>query len=111
MLRVLVVGFGDIAGRGIRAILRHPQILVEECGTDTVTEAMAVTRPDVLVLEGGVQGGDALATRMAADAPGTTVVLCSAHRTDMRVFPASGGCFTRPLSAQALIDIVRGGTG
>ncbi|QEU90455.1 hypothetical protein [Streptomyces kanamyceticus] len=108
MLRVLVVGFGDIAGRGIRAILRHPGILVEECGTDTVTAVVAETRPDVLVLEAGPEGGSALATPMAVGAPGTTVVICSAHRTDMRVYPASGGCFTRPLSARALIDSVRG---
>ncbi|WP_306333562.1 hypothetical protein [Streptomyces sp. KL118A] len=108
MLRVLVVGFGDIARRGIRSILRNPGILLMECGTDAVTAVVAGTRPDVVVLEAGPRGGGARAARLAAETPGTTVVLCSAHRTDMRVYPASGGCYTRPLSARALIDGVRG---
>ncbi|MEU7577027.1 hypothetical protein AB0B50_05400 [Streptomyces sp. NPDC041068] len=111
MLRVLVVGFGGIAGHGIRSILRHPGILVEECGADTVAEVMAARRPDALVLEAGPGDGGApaaFAARTAATVPGTTVVLCSAHRTDMLVYPASGGCFTRRLSARALIDSVRG---
>lgn len=108
MLRVLVVGFGDIAGRGIRSILRGPDILVTECGTEAMTAVVAGVRPDVLVLEAGPRGGGALAARLTAGAPGATVVLCSAHRTDLRVFPASGGSFTRPLSERTLIESVRG---
>lgn len=109
MLRVLVAGFGGIAGRGIRAILRPPEFLVEECPVDAVTALVAATHPDVLLLETGPYDGFGRDMRSVAVATGTTVVECSAHRTTLRVHPPTGGCFTRPLSEHALLDSVRAG--
>lgn len=108
MLRVLVGGFGDIAVRGIRAILRHPEFQVEECGADAVTDALAARRPDALLLETGPRADTVFAEAVAAALPGLTVVACSAHRTDMRVRPRESGAWhSRRLSAQALLDSVR----
>lgn len=107
MFRVLAVGFGPVAVRGIRSILQSPEFLVEECEADAMTDL--APHFDVLIIQAGPQGGSAPAETVAAHRPDSTVVVCSSERTDMRVRPAGAGDTwqVQQLSATVLLDGVR----
>lgn len=108
MLRVLVGGFGEVARRGIRAILSSPEFVIDECAVEAVMSAVGATKPDVLVMDAGVWDLGR-AAQVAAAHPALTVIACSANENTMRTFPrfSGGRCSSRPLSAAALLESVR----
>lgn len=108
MLRVLVGGFGEVARRGIRAILSLPDFVIDECAVEAVMSAVGATHPDVLVMDAGAQD-IWRAAHVAAAHPAVTVVACSANEDTIRTFPRFGGgrCLSQPLSATALLESVR----
>ena len=108
MLRVLVGGFGEVARRGIGAILSSPDLVIDECAIGSVMSVIAETQPDVVVMDAGVRD-IGRAARVAAAYPALTVVACSASEDTMRIFPRFGGgqCVSQPLSADALQESVR----
>ncbi|WNG88144.1 hypothetical protein C6A87_002460 [Mycobacterium sp. ITM-2016-00317] len=108
MLQVLLAGFGEVARRGIRAILSSPELVIDECAIERVMSAVVVLTPDVVVIEAGVREL-ARAERVASTCPAVTVVACSASEATIRIFPRfCGGQYrSRPLSAEALRESVR----
>ena len=110
MLRVVVGGFGEVATRGIRAILQAPEFVIADCAIDAVVNVVAATGPDALVLNLDQDSHCRLAASIAGAHPGMTVVACSAEGAAMRVYPRGGGgrvCL-RSLSAVALVECARG---
>lgn len=108
MLQVLLAGFGEVARRGIRAILSSSELVIDECAIECVMSAVAARTPDVVVIEAGVRDL-ARAERVASACPAVTVVACTASEDTIRIFPrfCGGQCWSRPLSAQALRESVR----
>jgi hypothetical protein len=108
VLRVLVGGFGEVARRGIRAILSSPDLIIDECEIEAVMSVVAETRPDVLVMDAGKRDFGR-AAQVAAAYPVLTVVACSASEDTLRIFPRFGGGrgVSQPLSATALQESVR----
>ena len=60
MLQVLLAGFGEVALRGIRAILSSPELVIDECAIECVMSAVAARTPDVVVIEAGCATSRAL---------------------------------------------------
>lgn len=107
MVRVLVGGFGGVARCGIRAILREPDVVIDECAVEAVMSEIDATLPDVLVIDSGAFGFDRLA-RVARANPAMTVVVCSADDDVLRTYPRfAGRCSSQRLSAAALLESVR----
>lgn len=109
MLQILVAGFGEVARRGIGAILCSPDLVVDECALECVMSAVVARAPDVVVIDAG-RGDLPRAARVASACPAVTVIACSASEETIRIFPRFGGgeCRSRPLSADALRASVRG---
>jgi DNA-binding NarL/FixJ family response regulator len=108
VLQVLVGGFGEVARRGLRAILSSPDVVIDECTAEAVMSAVGATQPDALVMDAGARDLSH-AARVAAAYPALTVVACSANEDTMWTFPRFGGgrSVSQPLSAAALLESVR----
>ncbi|WP_460358199.1 hypothetical protein [Mycobacterium sp. ZZG] len=103
MLQILLAGFGEVARRGIRAILASPELVIDECALECVMTVLVTRTPNSVVIEAGIRDLTR-AERVAAACPAATVVACSADEETIRIFPkfCGGQCRAQPLSAEAL---------
>jgi NarL family two-component system response regulator LiaR len=115
-VRVLLVDDHAVVRQGLRAFLRlQPDLEVvgEAAGGESAVAAAASARPDVVLMDLVMPGGDGVAAirDLAGAAPGARVLVLSSFADDDRVFAAmqagAAGYLLKDVEPDALAEAIR----
>jgi NarL family two-component system response regulator LiaR len=115
-VRVLLVDDHAVVRQGLRAFLRlQPDVEVvgEAAGGEAAVAAAASVRPDVVLMDLVMPGGDGVAAirELAGAAPGARVLVLSSFADDDRVFAAmqagAAGYLLKDVEPDALAEAIR----
>jgi DNA-binding NarL/FixJ family response regulator len=115
-VRVLLVDDHAVVRQGLRAFLRlQPDVEVvgEAAGGESAVAAAASARPDVVLMDLVMPGGDGVAAirELAVAAPGARVLVLSSFADDDRVFAAmqagAAGYLLKDVEPDALAEAIR----
>ena len=115
-IRVALIDDHTIVRAGLKALLRGASDIVVVGEADSGSEAVALvarTRPDVVVMDLDMPGGDgATATRaLAREAPGVRVLILTMHSEQERLLPllddGARGYLMKDAADRELLDAIR----